>query len=205
MLAVQSEQPDGADVGGGYAASFDYAVSPDLVCHRPVVRAFYGKKGAFRGRDRCPSQCLAVTFHDQMFCGTGTETGCRDGKRSTSSVDTRLPHAVLAVEAGQYLLRHLDEYRMEVPALLAERKRVAEALEATGGVEVLPSDTHYFLARLRRGSASDLKAYLAERHGLLIRDASNFEGLDTRYFRIAIQTEEENNLLIEGIREWIRG
>ena len=94
---------------------------------------------------------------------------------------------------------------MEVPDLLAERKRVAEALEATGGVEVLPSDTHYFLARLQKGSASDLKAYLAERHGLLIRDASNFEGLDTRYFRIAIQTEEENNLLIEGIREWIRG
>ena len=91
------------------------------------------------------------------------------------------------------------------PDLLAERKRVAEALEATGGVEVLPSDTHYFLARLQKGSASDLKAYLAGRHGLLIRDASNFEGLDTRYFRIAIQTEEENNLLIEGIREWIHG
>ena len=36
----------------------------------------------------------------------------------------------------------------------------------------------------------------------LIRDASNFEGLDARYFRIAIQTEEENNLLIEGIHEW---
>lgn len=61
-----------------------------------------------------------------------------------------------------------------------------------------------FLARLQQGTAAQLKEFLATRHGLLIRDASNFEGLDARYFRIAIQTEEENNLLIEGIHEWIQ-
>lgn len=93
---------------------------------------------------------------------------------------------------------------MDIQALLAERKRVTDALEALGGVEVLPTDTHYFLARLRQGIAAQLKEFLATRHGLLIRDASNFEGLDARYFRIAIQTEEENNRLIEGIHEWIQ-
>lgn len=92
---------------------------------------------------------------------------------------------------------------MDIQALLAERKRVTDALEAFG-VEVLPTDTHYFLARLQKGTAAQLKEFLATRHGLLIRDASNFEGLDARYFRIAIQTEEENNLLIEGIHEWIQ-
>ena len=110
----------------------------------------------------------------------------------------------LAVEAGHYLLQHPEEYRMDIQALLAERKRVTDALEALGGVEVLPTDTHYFLARLQQGTAAQLKEFLATRHGLLIRDASNFEGLDARYFRIAIQTEEENNLLIEGIHEWIQ-
>ena len=118
----------------------------------------------------------------------------------------RMPWSVnaLAVEAGHYLLQHPEEYRMDIQALLAERKRVTDALEALGGVEVLPTDTHYFLARLRQGTAAQLKEFLATRHGLLIRDASNFEGLDARYFRIAIQTEEENNLLIEGIHEWIQ-
>ena len=43
-----------------------------------------------------------------------------------------------------------------------------------------------FLARLQQGTAAQLKEFLATRHGLLIRDASNFEGLDARYFRIAI-------------------
>ena len=118
----------------------------------------------------------------------------------------RMPWSVnaLAVEAGHYLLQHPEEYRMDIQALLAERKRVTDALEALGGVEVLPTDTHYFLARLQQGTAAQLKEFLATRHGLLIRDASNFEGLDARYFRIAIQTEEENNLLIEGIHEWIQ-
>ena len=118
----------------------------------------------------------------------------------------RMPWSVnaLAVEAGHYLLQHPGEYRMDIQALLTERRRVTDALEALGGVEVLPTDTHYFLARLQQGTAAQLKEFLATRHGLLIRDASNFEGLDARYFRIAIQTEEENNLLIEGIHEWIQ-
>lgn len=118
----------------------------------------------------------------------------------------RMPWSVnaLAVEAGHYLLQHPEEYRMDIQALLAERKRVTDALEALGGVEILPTDTHYFLARLQQGTAAQLKEFLATRRGLLIRDASNFEGLDARYFRIAIQTEEENNLLIEGIHEWIQ-
>ena len=89
-------------------------------------------------------------------------------------------------------------------ALVADRFRVIVALVVWGGVEVLPTDTHYFLARLQQGTAAQLKEFLATRHGLLIRDASNFEGLDARYFRIAIQTEEAPNLLIEGIYEWIQ-
>jgi threonine-phosphate decarboxylase len=59
------------------------------------------------------------------------------------------------------------------------------------------------LARLRMGKASALKDYLAREHGILIRDASNFEGLDAGFFRIAVQTSEENNQLIKAIESWI--
>ena len=40
---------------------------------------------------------------------------------------------------------------------------------------------------------------LAEENGLLIRDASNFAGLDERCFRIATQTREENDRLVEAM------
>ena len=52
------------------------------------------------------------------------------------------------------------------------------------------------------GKASALKDYLANEHGILIRDASNFEGLDERFFRIATQTPEENDRLVQAIGQW---
>ena len=54
--------------------------------------------------------------------------------------------------------------------------------------------------RKEERSASALKAYLAHHYGILIRDASNFNDLDERYFRIAAQLPEENDLLVEAIR-----
>jgi threonine-phosphate decarboxylase len=59
------------------------------------------------------------------------------------------------------------------------------------------------LVKLRMGKASALKEYLAQTHGILIRDASNFQGLDSSFFRIAVQTPEENNRLIKAIESWI--
>ena len=59
------------------------------------------------------------------------------------------------------------------------------------------------LIRLRYGKASALKDYLANEHGILIRDASNFEGLDEHFFRIATQTPEENDQLVKAIQQWI--
>ena len=38
---------------------------------------------------------------------------------------------------------------------------------------------------------------------ILIRDASNFEGLDERFFRIATQTPEENDELVGAIAKWM--
>ena len=52
------------------------------------------------------------------------------------------------------------------------------------------------------GKAAALKEYLATEQGILIRDASNFEGLNGHFFRIATQTPEENDKLVESIKKW---
>ena len=78
-----------------------------------------------------------------------------------------------------------------------------EVLDALPGLSALPTRTHFFLCRLDRGHAADLKQWLAEEHGLLIRDAANFEGLDESYFRIAAQTPEENDLLVAAVRQYL--
>ncbi|WP_455674086.1 threonine-phosphate decarboxylase [Phocaeicola sp.] len=116
----------------------------------------------------------------------------------------RMPWSVnqLAIEAGSYLLQETKEYDIDIPLLLKEKERLSKELLLIGGMEVWPSDTHYMLIQLRMGRASALKDYLAEECGILIRDASNFEGLNEHFFRIATQTAEENDKLIECIKKW---
>ncbi len=117
----------------------------------------------------------------------------------------RMPWSVnsVAIEAGHYLLSHGDEFRLDLDALLKERARMVEQFHKLGCIECWPSDTHIILCKLRMGKASALKDFLAKEHGILIRDASNFEGLDSSFFRIAVQEKEENDELIEAICDWI--
>ena len=117
----------------------------------------------------------------------------------------RMPWSVnqVAITAGHYLLRHPDEYQLNLPALMQERQRMADRLTALGCIEVWPSDTHILLCHLRMGRASALKEYLATQHGILIRDASNFEGLDSGFFRIAVQNPEADDQLLAAIQEWL--
>ena len=53
------------------------------------------------------------------------------------------------------------------------------------------------------GRASALKDYLAGEYGILIRDASNFAGLNEQFFRIATQTPEENDRLVAAIARFM--
>ena len=117
----------------------------------------------------------------------------------------RMPWAVnqLAIEAGHYLLAHKSDYALDLPALMAERERMARELSAIDGITVYPSNTHILLCRIEGTTAAKLKDYLANNYGILIRDASNFRGLDEHYFRIAVQTPEEDNQLLNILKEWI--
>lgn len=113
----------------------------------------------------------------------------------------RMPWSVnqMAISGAQYLMAHADHYRIDVPALMRERERTARMLQETRLVEVYPSDSHILLCRLRIGRAAALKEYLLQHHGILIRDACNFRGLDDGHFRIAVQNETENRALVDGI------
>lgn len=111
----------------------------------------------------------------------------------------------LAIEAGKYLLTIDDvSLQLDLESYLTEAKRLMQELNLIKGVTVMPSATHFFLCSLSNGkTAAELKEYLANEHGILIRDAANFRGLDERYFRIATQTKEENDKLIKAIKEWM--
>ncbi len=116
----------------------------------------------------------------------------------------RAPWSVnsLAISAADYLLDHNDDYQLPLSEILSEAKRVAAELREMG-IEVMPSETNFMLCRTPYSTAAKLKNYLATQHSMLIRDASNFEGLTPQHFRIAVQLFDENNLLLDAIKQWI--
>jgi len=81
----------------------------------------------------------------------------------------------------------------------SERDRLAAGLAGLSWLRVFPSAANYLLVEIRNGSgAAELRSRLMER-GMLIRDCSNFQGLDGRFFRVAVRLREENDLLLEHL------
>lgn len=110
----------------------------------------------------------------------------------------------VAVEVGNYVLSHPEQFMLPLRAWLDETAWFISRLNEQGIVEALPTSTTFFLAHLRRGKAADLKRYLLETHGILIRDASNFRTLDDRYIRLSTQTREENEALLQALDAWTK-
>ncbi|MDY5631022.1 MAG: aminotransferase class I/II-fold pyridoxal phosphate-dependent enzyme [Bacteroidaceae bacterium] len=117
----------------------------------------------------------------------------------------RMPWSVnaLAIEAGMFICRHGDFARFNLKQCLNEASMLRQLLIDTKCVDVWETQTHFMLCHLKYGTAASLKEYLANVHGMLIRDASNFEGLDSHYFRVASQGNEANQELVKAIRQWL--
>lgn len=84
-----------------------------------------------------------------------------------------------------------------------ERGRLAARLAALPGLHVFPACANYLLVKMSAGpadatgpaDAADLAEYLLRR-GLAIRVCDDFEGLDRKYFRVAVRTSTENDRLL---------
>jgi threonine-phosphate decarboxylase len=116
----------------------------------------------------------------------------------------KAPWAVnaLAVAAGHYLFENYARVQLPLAQLLADKATLVAALAQNSGFDILPSHTHYFLARTRRGTAAELKRWLLDQHGLLIRDASNFRELTPTHFRIGTRSPADNQLLLTALAAW---
>jgi len=108
----------------------------------------------------------------------------------------------LAAKVGVEIVRRPERFPIDWSSHFQEKERLYQALCEVSELWALPSSSHYFLIELRAGTAKSLKAYLADRHGLLIRDASNFRGLTERHIRVASRSREENDLLVAALKSY---
>lgn len=114
----------------------------------------------------------------------------------------------LAVEGAKYLLRLNPPIIPSLTAYLQETQRLRSRLSSLAGISLpdatCPPSTPFFLCTIHPHTAAELKGYLAREHRILIRDASNFRGLTPHHFRIATQSPEENDQLVDAINQFIQ-
>jgi adenosylcobyric acid synthase len=98
-----------------------------------------------------------------------------------------------AVKDVAYVSRSRDFVRTQREALVA-------ALGASPDLTVFPGLANFLLIRIDRdGIDATMLAEQLLRDGIAIRVCANFEGLDQRFFRVAVRTEEENERLVQSV------
>ena len=108
----------------------------------------------------------------------------------------------LSLEAGKWLVQRGVTAIPDLASYLAETQRLRNLLNEIEGIEAFETQTNFFLCTIAPATAAELKEYLAQEHGILIRDASNFTGLTPHHFRIATQSPAENDALVTAIRNY---
>lgn len=110
----------------------------------------------------------------------------------------------LALAAGTAALADLEFTRRSMEFIRAERRFLFEQLERFQQLMVYPSSANFLLCRIKEGLNSlELKERLFHQR-ILVRDCSNFMGLDGRYFRVAVRTHAENERLLAGLRRILK-
>lgn len=106
----------------------------------------------------------------------------------------------MAQVAGEYLLTHGDGYVRAVCDFLGKtRPGFVARLAALPGVRVIPGAANFILCRLEGAmTAAQLREAMLKQR-IMIRDCSNFAGLDGRYFRVSLQEPERNERCLAAL------
>lgn len=109
----------------------------------------------------------------------------------------------LAIEAGKFLLQRKDTLSGSLPTIMQRKENLQAAILRIKGYEPKVSDTTFFLVKCAF-DVEDLKLWLLENYGILIRSCSNFKGLSNHYFRLNTLNEKRNAMLVEALEEYAK-
>ncbi|MDO4789726.1 MAG: aminotransferase class I/II-fold pyridoxal phosphate-dependent enzyme [Porphyromonas sp.] len=111
--------------------------------------------------------------------------------------------STVAQEAGKYIFVHPAQFVIPLRKWLRNAEEFRTTLAAIPQIEVLPSSTPYFLIKLNVGEGGELARFLLEKYNINIRTAEDICSLDSRFIGVSTRSQEENNLLVGAIQEWI--
>jgi threonine-phosphate decarboxylase len=89
--------------------------------------------------------------------------------------------------------------------VFSNKKQMQKMLQEIPWLRIYPSETNFFLIEITKGglTSTQLKEEL-ERQGLLIRDCSDFDGLNNRFFRVSVNETEKNERLVKCFKSLLK-
>lgn len=96
--------------------------------------------------------------------------------------------------------KYRNEYNLALEKFKMTRSRFMEQLKNIPNLRVLPTQANFVICEIMEGiSAEKLCEDLLCHYNILIKDLSSKKGIDGQYIRIAVRTDEENNMLISAM------
>ena len=102
---------------------------------------------------------------------------------------------------SNYIFKDEEYINSSKEYYLNERAYMLNSLRKIEKIHVYDTDTNFILIRLKDIKAEQLKLKLFKESNILIRNASNFIGLDENYIRIAIKSHEENQFILKELNK----
>ena len=108
---------------------------------------------------------------------------------------------------AEYFLQIINIYKKDYilgcKNIKEERTRFYKELSMIKEIYVYSSEANYFMIKLNKGTSNELAEYLLDNNKILIKVLNGKNGFDdNEYIRIAIKSSEENNYLIDCIKEY---
>ena len=108
---------------------------------------------------------------------------------------------------AEYFLQIINiykkDYMLGCNKIKEERNRFYNKLIMIKELKVYNSEANYFMIKLNKGTANELAEYLLDNNKLLIKVLNGKNGFDdNEYIRIAIKSSNENDYLVDCIKEY---
>ena len=105
----------------------------------------------------------------------------------------------MAQAAGAAALWHAGEILADARRMVRkESAYLHKKISSIGGMACYDTSANFVLVRTRHNS-SRLQGRLADGAGILVRDCSNFRGLDGHHIRVAVRRHKENKRLVRAL------
>ena len=159
---------------------------------------------------------IVIDAFTKLYCLPGIRLGycvCSN-PRILSEMNALKPEwniSCLALVAGEDSISEKEYVKNTISIIENEKAFLAKELSALG-FTVFDSDTNFMLTRLPLSlltmahshlEGNSITDRLARDYGILVRNCSNFSGLDNSYFRIAVRNHDENVALIDALKRYV--